>query len=120
VTPKRLRAELLAYAVTLPEAYVDHPWGEDVVKVRKKVFVFLGIPDNPDYPPGMTVKLPDSNALALSQNGVKPSGYGLGDSGWVSIALSSDMAFEMLREWIDESYRAIAPKKLASGLTAHR
>ena len=30
-------ADLLAFALTYPEAYEDHPWGERVVKVRKKV-----------------------------------------------------------------------------------
>jgi len=114
VRPKRLRAELLSYALTLPEAYLDHPWGEDVVKVNKKVFAFFGTAGGPDF--GMGVKLPHSNALALSQPGVKPSGYGLGDSGWVSIGLSAEMPFEMLRDWIIESYRTVAPKKLASTL----
>jgi predicted DNA-binding protein (MmcQ/YjbR family) len=105
-----LRKRLLAYALGLPEAYLDHPWGEDVAKVRKKVFVFFGMPEGTDF--GMGVKLPESNALALSQPGVKPSGYGLGDSGWVSVTFSESTPFEMLREWIDESYRAVAPKKL--------
>lgn len=36
------RAQLRTYALTFPEAYEDYPWGEMVVKVQKKVFVFLG------------------------------------------------------------------------------
>jgi predicted DNA-binding protein (MmcQ/YjbR family) len=111
-TPRTLRKQLVGYALGLPEAYLDHPWGEDVAKVRKKVFVFFGMPEGQDL--GMGVKLPESNSLALSQPGVKPSGYGLGDSGWVSITLSPATPFEMLRDWIYESYRAVAPKKLVS------
>ena len=42
-TPAQLRKRLLDYALGLPEACIDHPWGEDVVKVRKKVVVFFGI-----------------------------------------------------------------------------
>jgi len=98
----------------LPEAYVDHPWGEDVAKVRKKVFVFFGTGQG-DF--GIGVKLPESGPLALAQDGVSPSGYGLGDSGWVNVDFSeSTLPFEMLRDWIDESYRAVAPKKLGATL----
>jgi predicted DNA-binding protein (MmcQ/YjbR family) len=112
--PAALRKQLLEYALGLPEAYLDHPWGEDVAKVRKKVFVFFGMPSGDDV--GMGVKLPHSNAMALAQPGVKPSGYGLGDSGWVSVSFTPEMPFQMLRDWIDESYRAVAPKTLASQL----
>ena len=112
-----LRRRLIEYALSLPEAYLDHPWGEDVVKVRKKVFVFFGMPESAD--PGMSVKLAASHPLALAQSGVTPTGYGLGDSGWVSIKLGARMPFEMLREWTDESYRAIAPKALLTVLDEH-
>ena len=110
-----LRKRLLEYALSLPEAYLDHPWGEDVAKVRKKVFVFFGMPTGTDY--GIGVKLPQSAPLALAQPGVTPSGYGLGDSGWVSVRFGDTAPpFDMLREWIDESYRADAPKKLSATL----
>ncbi|MBA3709787.1 MAG: hypothetical protein H0W83_13320, partial [Planctomycetes bacterium] len=33
---------LRAFALAFPGAYEDFPWGERVVKVAKKVFVFLG------------------------------------------------------------------------------
>jgi len=38
--------------------------------------------------------------------------YGLGRAGWVSIRISAETPFEMLRDWVDESYRAVAPKAL--------
>jgi hypothetical protein len=41
--PKSRDARALrTYALTFPEAREDFPWGERVVKVREKVFVFLG------------------------------------------------------------------------------
>ena len=52
------KADLLAFALALPEAWEDHPWGESVAKVGKKVFVFFGMPDA-DEGPRFTVKLRD-------------------------------------------------------------
>jgi predicted DNA-binding protein (MmcQ/YjbR family) len=113
----QLRRRLLDHALRRPEAYLDHPWGEEVVKVRKKVFVFFGVPESAD--PGMTVKLPASQPLAVAQPGVTPSRYGLGDSGWVTVRFDeAGLPFEMLSEWIDESYRTVAPKRPARDLTA--
>ena len=112
-----LAEPLRAFAFSLPEAWEDHPWGESVAKVGKKVFVFFGMPEGTEF--GMGVKLPQTAPLALAQPGVKPSGYGLGDSGWVSISFSDEAPpYEMLRDWIVESYRAIAPKKFSAMLEA--
>ena len=45
--PKNRDARALrTYALTFPEAHEDFPWGERVVKVRDKVFVFLGRGDD--------------------------------------------------------------------------
>lgn len=67
---------------------------------------------------GIGVKLPESNGLALSLPFTEPSGYGLGKSGWVSVKfLPGELPpAQMLKEWIEESYRAVAPKKLVAGL----
>jgi predicted DNA-binding protein (MmcQ/YjbR family) len=111
---RALRKRLLAYALSLPEAYLDHPWGEDVVKVRKKVVAFFGTEGHAEL--GMAVKLPGSGPLALAQPGCRPMGYNLGKSGWVSVRFGPGLPFQMLRDWIDESYRAVAPKKLISSL----
>jgi len=116
-TAPALRKRLLEYALNLPEAHLDHPWGEDVAKVRKKVFAFFGIEAYSEH--GMTVKLVDSQSLAVAQPGVSPSGYNLGKSGWVTVRLGRELPFEMLREWIDESYRCVAPKSLVAQLDAN-
>ena len=65
---------------------------------------------------GLSVKLPESGPMALLLPFAQPTGYGLGKSGWVSahFVASDDPPLGMLREWIDESYRAIAPRKLAA------
>jgi predicted DNA-binding protein (MmcQ/YjbR family) len=105
------RDELLAFAVSLPEAWEDHPWDERVAKVRKKVFLFLGS----DEYGSITVKLDESHGHALSIDGAAPTGYGLGRSGWVTVPVK-DVPLEVLRDWVEESYRIVAPKRLAAQL----
>ncbi|MEU9626689.1 MmcQ/YjbR family DNA-binding protein [Streptomyces luteogriseus] len=103
------------FALGLPDAVEEFPWGESVAKVNKKVFVFLGVQDG-SYPLGVTVKLKDetAHAHALACPGAEPAGYGLGRAGWVSVPLEQQgaPAAELLCDWVEESYRVIAPKRL--------
>ncbi|MDP2311149.1 MAG: MmcQ/YjbR family DNA-binding protein [Pseudomonadota bacterium] len=113
-------AALLAFAMSLPGATEDFPWGERVVKVNKKVFVFLGHTQDTSGGFGLSVKLPTTGEQALALPFAKPTGYGLGKSGWVSAKFAPvdqpDLA--LLQAWVEESYRAIAPKKLLKQLDA--
>jgi predicted DNA-binding protein (MmcQ/YjbR family) len=102
--------ELLAFALAFPEAREDHPWGETVVKVRTKIFVFLGAGR-------ITVKLDESHEHALSIDGAAPTGYGLGRAGWVTVP-TDGVPLDVLRDWVEESYRIVAPKRLVAGLDA--
>ena len=115
--PVRIHQRILAFAVAMPGAYEDHPWEETVVKVNKKVFVFLGSEESPMWP-AMTVKLVESHEQALAVPGAEPTGYGLGKSGWVtsSFKRGDEVPVGVLKDWLDESYRAVAPKKLVSQL----
>ncbi|MFD9074784.1 MmcQ/YjbR family DNA-binding protein [Streptomyces lasiicapitis] len=108
-----------AFALDLPGATEEFPWGETVAKIHKKVFVFLGVDDG-SYPLGVTVKLTDeaAHAHALTAPGAEPAGYGLGKSGWVQIPLEQQGAprADLLCDWVEESYRTIAPKKRVTEL----
>ncbi len=108
------RDSLREFAFALPGAWEDNPWGESVAKVRKKVFVFFGVSE--DF--GFAVKLPESAHGVLALPFATPTGYGLGKAGWVSIKWQSDIPIELMQDWILESYRAIAPKKLIAELEA--
>ncbi|MDL2078535.1 MmcQ/YjbR family DNA-binding protein [Streptomyces sp. GXMU-J15] len=109
------------FALDLPGATEEHPWGETVAKVNKKVFVFLGTDDS-SYPMGVTVKLKDeaAHAHALTCPGAEPAGYGLGKAGWVRVPLEEKgaPAADLLCDWVEESYRVIAPKRLVTELDA--
>jgi predicted DNA-binding protein (MmcQ/YjbR family) len=111
-----LRSQLRAFALSLPEAWEDFPWDECVVKVRRKIFVFLG-QDGSDRPPAMSVKLAESHGHALAIDGAVPTGYGLGRAGWVTVPLHAEgVSVELLRDWIEESYCIVAPKRLVATL----
>jgi predicted DNA-binding protein (MmcQ/YjbR family) len=109
------RRRILEFALGLPGAYEDHPWDEDVAKVNNKVFVFLGGVDSPE--PAMSVKLRDSLDQALSVPGAAPTGYGLGRAGWVTVPFrDTTPPLAVLKDWVEESYRVVAPKRLVDQL----
>ena len=109
---------LRTFAQALPSAQEDFPFGHSVMKIGKKVFAFLG--QNEEGQATIAVKLPESRSEAMLHKCAAPTGYGLGRSGWVTISLGcrDTPPKETLYAWITESYRAIAPKKLAAQLDA--
>ncbi|MCG6924872.1 MAG: MmcQ/YjbR family DNA-binding protein [Acidobacteria bacterium] len=111
------RAALRRYALGLPGAHEDFPWGESVVKVSKKVFVFLG---RSGGGLSLSVKLPASNLLALDLPFASPTGYGLARGGWVTARFERDEEppLDLLRQWVEESYRAVAPRRLVEQLVS--
>lgn len=110
ITRKAAQARLLKYALAKPDVTLEHPWGENVTKVKGKVFVFFGVASGGEYVMG--VKLTKALLYAKSLSYVEPMGYGLGKSGWVSVkAPEGALPVEMFEEWIDESYLNVAPKR---------
>jgi predicted DNA-binding protein (MmcQ/YjbR family) len=111
-----VRAELRTFALSLPEAVEDFPWGDCVAKVRGKIFVFLG-GEAGTGPRLITVKLDESHGHALAIEGSEPTGYGLGKAGWVNVPVEAEgVTLELLRDWVEESYRIVAPKRLVARL----
>lgn len=118
-TLRQAAKALKKHALSLPEAYEDHPWGESVAKVRKKVFVFFGHGESDHL--GFSVKLPESLEAALHLPFTEPTGYGLGKAGWVSVDFRKGAPpLDIFKDWIEESYCAVAPKKLAAQLQNNR
>jgi predicted DNA-binding protein (MmcQ/YjbR family) len=128
ISSKRIRATAAAmrdFAFGLPGAWEDNPWGESVAKVGKKVFVFNLVPaDDARDELLFTVKLPESRDAALTLPYTEPSGYGLGKAGWVTVRFVASEQEEppprgLFLDWIEESYRSVAPKRLVSELDAN-
>ncbi len=109
---------LLAHALSLPSAWEDHPWGERVAKVGPKIFLFFGRDSTRGDALLLSVKLPTSSITALDRPECEPSGYGMGRHNWVTAKYErgDTLPVDLLKSWIDESYRAVAPKKLAKVL----
>ena len=111
--PRSLEGTLRAWALAYPEAAEDFPWGERAIKVRGKAFLFMRA-TGPTV--SFSVKLPQSAAEALEMPGVEPTPYGLGKHGWVTATVDAgrDAPLDVFRAWLEESYRAVAPKRLAA------
>lgn len=102
-------------ALSFPETTEDFPWGERAIKVRGKVFLFMyGV----DGELKLSLKLPQSADAALLLPFCESTGYGLGKSGWVTSTFQKkeEPPLPLLFEWLEESYRAVAPKKIAARL----
>jgi predicted DNA-binding protein (MmcQ/YjbR family) len=106
---------LREFALAYPETKEDFPWGYRALKVKKKAFVFMGAEEGMT---SMSFKLPKSAKTALKHSFTEPTHYGLGKHGWVTATFDSgdDLPMDLLRRWIDESYRAVAPKTLVKQL----
>jgi predicted DNA-binding protein (MmcQ/YjbR family) len=110
----KLRKMALAY----PETYEDHPWGETAIKIRPqgKVFIFIATHDDAV---SFSVKLPNSRDMAVDLPWAEPTHYGMGKYGWVTGRVKpKDAPMELITAWMDESFRAVAPKKLVKQLDA--
>jgi predicted DNA-binding protein (MmcQ/YjbR family) len=107
---------LRSFGLDFPEATEDFPWGHSALKVRNKTFVWL---DETDGALSLTVKLPVSRDFADLFDFATPAGYGLGKSGWITarFAPGEDPDLDLMRRWLAESYRAVAPKKLGALLS---
>lgn len=113
---EKVLEELRAFGLTYPGAHLKSPWpNHKDLAVNDKTFAYLSVSATPF---SISCKLPASSNVALLLPFAKPTGYGLGKSGWVSAELGADedIDVEMFKEWIDESYRAQAPKKLVAQL----
>jgi hypothetical protein len=122
------------FALTLPGAAEDNPWGEPVVKVRRKPGVppwrkfgegvhgpmFLWLGQRTAEAAFVAVKLTTSYETAIALAEATPTTIsGLGQWGWLSVPLArADVP--LLCDWIEESYRNVAPKFWLKELDAAR
>ncbi len=111
----KLALFLTKSASAYPQVTEDAPWGHQAMKVKGKTFAWI-VADGSTVT--LTVKLPKTRHQALMLPDTEPTHYGLGKSGWVTITLRPPATAlrEQCLDWLDESYRAVAPKTLVKQL----
>jgi hypothetical protein len=113
------------FALSLPAAEEDFPWGETVIKVRRKpgappwrkdnqgvhgpMFLWMGQRSIPA--PAVCVKLTTSYEEAMAVAHATPTTIsGLGQWGWLTVRLDT-VNVALACDWVDESYRNVAPRR---------
>lgn len=105
-----------ALALSFPEAYEDHPWGDfPVFKVpTNKVFAWLL--EEEDGAVHVTLKLTkDERAIAQLLPFVSTARY-VGRYGWITAEVRDEESLEAALEWLRESYWLKAPKRLRAAV----
>ena len=116
--PAAVLKSLKAFGLSLPGTTPKSPWpGHDDVAVNDKTFAYLSVSSGELV---ISVKLPVTGKEVLKLPTAKPTGYGLGKSGWVTIQYQDTTPLETAKRWMMESYRAQAPKKLLKELEAQQ
>ncbi|MET0387417.1 MAG: MmcQ/YjbR family DNA-binding protein [Polyangiales bacterium] len=110
---------LRVFGLSYPGAHTKSPWPDHLdLAVDDKTFAYLSVEGEPL---SISCKLPETNETALLMPFAAPTAYGLGNSGWVTAKFpAEDMPpLDVLKVWLDESYRAQAPKRHLATLAAH-
>lgn len=107
------------YFLDKPQVTEGFPFGPTalVFKVAGKMFGLLSLDD---VPPRMNLKCDPERAIELraTHPAVLP-GYHMSKKHWNTVLIDGTVSDDLLREWIDDSYRLVAkglPKKVRAEL----
>ena len=84
----KLESAMRDRALGYPESEEAFPWGERAIRVKGKAFLFMRLTDSEL---SFSVKLPRTGIQALALPFAKPTEYGLGKHGWVTVRLTKAM-----------------------------
>lgn len=114
----RLRKACLA----LPEAQEVEAWGEPTFRIRNKLFAMYAAPNNHHGGgrPALWCKAAPGNQALMVR--AEPDRYFVppyvGPSGWVGVWLDRSPDWAEVNGLLRDSYRLVAPKKLAALLAS--
>ncbi len=108
---------LLAIVLRLPGAYEDRPWGSVHCKVNGKIFVGWGRNEEGEMEMGFRTHRDLQAMLVASDPRFKVAKY-VGQYGGTDMVLGPKPDWAEVEQFIVDSYRIIAPKKLVKELDA--
>ena len=115
-------ARLRRICLGLPEAHEVIAWGEPTFRVRNKIFAMYARPNSHHGMgrPAVWLKAAAGEQASMVQTApgcffVPPY---VGVSGWVGVWLDGVVEWEEVAEFVRDSYRLIAPRKLVALLPA--
>ena len=116
-------ARLRRICLGLPEAHEVEAWGEPTFRVRNKLFAMYAAANNHHgggRPAVWCKAAPGNQALMVR---AEPERYFVppyvGPSGWVGVWLDRNPDWSEVKDLMKDSYRLVAPKKLAALLEAN-
>lgn len=111
-------ARLRKVCLALPEAHEVEAWGEPTFRVRNKLFAMYAASNNHHgggRPAVWCKAAPGNQALMVR---AEPDRFFVppyvGPSGWVGVWLDRRPDWSEVRELMRDSYRLVAPKRLAA------
>jgi hypothetical protein len=118
--PPRPITRLRRLCLALPEAHEVEAWGEPTFRVRNKIFAMFAsaATHHGDGRPGVwcaTTHMTQDLLLRSEPRRFFVPPY-VGKGGWVGIYLDDAPDWDAVADILRESYRRIAPKRLASQL----
>lgn len=110
-------ARLREFCLRLPDAAEREAWGDPTWRVKNKIFAM----QKGSYAggrPSLWLKAAEGaqDLLVKSNPGVFFVPPYVGSKGWVGIHLDGRVPWRLVEELVTESYRLIAPKRLAAML----
>ena len=106
---------LLEIVQSLPGAYEDRPWGSVHCKVAGKIFVGWSRDEAGVMSLGFKTDKELQGLLVASDPRFSVAAY-VGRHGWVDMKLGPAPDWDEVKQFIVESYRRIAPRKLVKEL----
>lgn len=120
--PPRPLTRLRRLCLALPEAHEVEAWGEPTFRVRSKLFAMHASPNthHGGGRPAVWLKAAPGNQdlmvrAAPDRFFVPPY---VGPSGWIGVWLDAPCDWGELAELVRDSYRLVAPKRVAARLDA--
>jgi hypothetical protein len=111
-------ARLRKLCLALPEAHEVEAWGEPTFRVRNKLFAMYAAPNNHHGGGRAAVwcKAAAGNQALMVR--AEPERYFVppyvGPSGWVGVWLDRNPDWSEVKDLMRDSYRLVAPKRLAA------